>query len=61
MLKGDAGSPRHKFCIASLENVPLINGFVFAPPDRSILIQPSKVTRSCVDSKLALFGDFFGS
>ena len=23
-----------------------------------ILIQPSKVTRSCVDSKLALFGDF---
>src|SRR5271165_3845511 len=39
------GSPRHKFCTASLDNAPLINGFVFAPPDRSILIQPSEVTR----------------
>src|SRR5271165_6996118 len=39
------GSPRHKFCTASLDNAPLIDGFVFAPPDRSILIQPSEVTR----------------
>jgi len=36
------GSPRHKFCTASLDNAPLIDGFIFAPPDRSILIQPSK-------------------
>ena len=39
------GSPRHKFCTASLDNALLIDGFVFAPPDRSILIQPSEVTR----------------
>jgi hypothetical protein len=39
------GSPRHKFCTASLDHAPLIDGFVFAPPDRSILIQPSEVTR----------------
>src|SRR5271165_4317860 len=39
------GSPRHKFCTASLDNSPLIDGFVFAPPDRSILIQLSEVTR----------------
>ncbi len=39
------GSPRHKFCTASLDNAPRIDGFVFAPPDRSILIQPSEMTR----------------
>ncbi len=39
------GSPRHKFCTASLDNALLIDGFVFAPPDRSILVQPSEVTR----------------
>ncbi len=39
------GSPRHKFRTASLDNAPRIDGFVFAPPDRSILIQPSEVTR----------------
>jgi len=39
------GSPRHKFCTASLDNALLIDGFVFAPPDRSILIQPSEMTR----------------
>ena len=44
-LKGMCGSPRHKFCIASLDNALLIDGFVFAPPDRSILIQPSEMTR----------------
>ena len=44
-LKGMCGSPRHKFCTASLDNAPLIDGFVFASPDRSILIHPSEVTR----------------
>ncbi len=43
--EGMCESVRHKFCTASLDYTPLINGFVFAPPDRSILIQPSEVTR----------------
>jgi len=43
--EGMRESLRHKFCTASLDYAPLINGFVFAPPDRSILIQPSEVTR----------------
>ncbi len=37
--------PRLKFCTASPDNAPLMDGFVFAPPDRSILIQPFDVTR----------------
>ncbi len=43
--KGMSERPRLKFCTASPDNAPLMDGFVFAPPDRSILIQPFDVTR----------------
>ena len=57
--KGDSTSP------APLRLIPppplSIIGFVFSPPDWSILIQPSEVTRLVSFPKLALFGAFFGS
>src|SRR5208337_1281249 len=38
--RGCAGALRHKICTASLDNRPLIDGFVFDPEARARTIQP---------------------
>src|SRR5208282_357722 len=38
--RGCAGALRHKICTASLDNRPLIDGFVFDPQARAPTIQP---------------------
>ena len=46
--RGCAGSPRHKICTASLDNAPLIDGFVCLISRKGVGRQGSVATRPCL-------------